>query len=177
MSWLNANKNLIEEHVGVGIVQHDLAEDQARLNSCSGSLANRIELTTRPIANSARGFSGTLRWRKRCCFLLFNDCEAAPPLLLTDKLRLDHGALGTLIMPTPTRAIIKLLQTILDAHNALEESSEGVYAQCEKVAGVEIEDLLSRLQAVPSVSVAAYSDSPAVFATIRRVVMRAGYPT
>ena len=90
--------------------------------------------------------------------------RSGTPLLLTDKLRLDHGALGTLIMPTPTRAIIKLLQTILDAHNALEESSEGVYAQCEQVAGVEIEDLLPRLQAVPSVSVAAYSDSPAVFA-------------
>jgi hypothetical protein len=42
-----------------------------------------------------------------------------PPVAAT--LRLDHGALAALLVPTPTPAIIAAIRTILAAHNALEE--------------------------------------------------------
>jgi len=114
---------------------------------------------------------------EKVLFPTIQQLRGGTPLPLTNKLRLDHGALGTLIMPTPTRAIIEFIRTILDAHNALEENSEGVYAQCEQVVGGEIENLLQRLHSVPPVSVATSSDSPTAFATIRRVLSRAGYHT
>lgn len=162
----------------MGIVQHDLAEDHARLDKLlQRVIGEQDRIDHQAYSEFRRGLLRHIAMEEKVLFPTIQRLRGGTPLPLTDKLRLDHGALGTLIMPTPTRAIIKLLRTILDAHNALEEGSEGVYAQCEQVTGVEIEDLLRRLQVVAPVSVAAYSDSPAVFATIRRVLMRAGYPT
>jgi hypothetical protein len=40
------------------------------------------------------------------------------PLPLAAKLRLDHGALAALLVPTPTPAIIAAIRTILAAHNS-----------------------------------------------------------
>ena len=47
------------------------------------------------------------------------------PLLIASKLRLDHGALAALLMPTPTVAIIARIRGILKGHNALEEGPGG----------------------------------------------------
>lgn len=41
------------------------------------------------------------------------------------KLRLDHGALAALLVPTPTPAIIVAIHTVLAAHNSLEEGPGG----------------------------------------------------
>ena len=162
----------------LGIVQQYLAEDHARLDALlQRTIGKQEKIDYQAYSDFRKGLLRHIAMEEKVLFPIIQRLRGGTPLSLTDKLRIDHGALGTLIMPTPTRDIVKLLQTILDAHNVLEEGSEGVYAQCEQVAGVGIENLFRRLQAVSPVSVADYSDSPAVFATIRRVVMRAGYPT
>lgn len=72
----------------------------------------------------------------------------------------------------------RLLKVIMPLWNECLTTFKGENrVKIDQMAGVESENLLRRLQAVSPVSVAAYSDSPAVFATIRRVLMRAGYPT
>ena len=48
------------------------------------------------------------------------------PLGIASKLRLDHGALGTLLIPTPTAAVIASIRGILKEHNILEEDPGGV---------------------------------------------------
>src|SRR5262249_1021962 len=57
------------------------------------------------------------------------------PLSLAAKLRLDHGALAALLMPTPTVAILATIQGILVEHNVLEEGSAGLYESCDSLAG------------------------------------------
>ncbi|GJL58653.1 MAG: hypothetical protein NPIRA03_15100 [Nitrospirales bacterium] len=162
----------------MGKVQHYLAEDHARLDHLlQRTLGEQDRIDHQAYREFRRGLLRHIAMEEKVLFPTVQRLRGGTPLPLTDKLRLDHGALGTLVMPTPTRAIIELIRRILDSHNVLEEGSEGVYAQCEQVTGDVIEDLLRRVQAVSPVSVAAYSDSPAVFATIRRVLMRAGYPT
>jgi hypothetical protein len=47
------------------------------------------------------------------------------PLRIASKLRLDHGALGTLLIPTPTAAVIASIRGILKEHNILEEGPGG----------------------------------------------------
>lgn len=162
----------------MGSVQQFLAEDHARLDDL---LQRTIGEQDRIDHHAYREFrSGLLRhiaMEEKILFPTIQRLRGGTPLPLTAKLRLEHGALGALVMPTTTPIILDVIRTILKAHNALEEGQEGVYEQCEQVTGVEIEDLLHRLQAVPPVSVAAYSDSPTVFATIRRVLTRAGYST
>lgn len=98
---------------------------------------------------------------------------AAPPHAA--KLRLDHGALAALLVPTPTPAIIAALRAILAVHNTIEEGQEGVYELCEQALGKEASRVLAQLQAAPEVRVSAYTDDPKVFAAIRRALARAGY--
>jgi hypothetical protein len=97
------------------------------------------------------------------------------PLPIAAKLRLDHGAIAALLVPTPTPRIIAALRAILAAHNVIEEGSGGVYEVCEQLAGGEIDLLVTRLRATPNVPVAPYSDGPRVIPAIRRALERAGY--
>ncbi len=97
------------------------------------------------------------------------------PLLIASKLRLDHGALGTLLIPTPTAAVIAGIRGILKEHNLLEEGPGGLYETCDELAGAEAAQLLARLQAAPEVVVLPHSDTPTVMSTVRRAMERAGY--
>jgi hypothetical protein len=96
-------------------------------------------------------------------------------LALAAKVRLDHGALAALLVPTPTPAIVVALRTILEGHNALEEGSGGLYECCERLVGAETEALLAQLQAAPEVPVAPHADGPQVMDVVRRALLHAGY--
>lgn len=91
------------------------------------------------------------------------------------KLRLDHGALATLLMPTPTPQILATIRRILSDHNRLEEDPEGLYVLCDQLPTAEMEPLLAALQAVPLPIVMRHSDSSAVMKTLKGALARAGY--
>jgi hypothetical protein len=91
------------------------------------------------------------------------------------RLRLDHGALAALLVPSATPAIRAALRGILQRHNALEEGPDGVYAACERLAGDEGPALLAALRTFPEVSVHEHVDSDLVAEATRRALARAGY--
>jgi hypothetical protein len=97
------------------------------------------------------------------------------PLPMAAALRLDHGAIASLLMPTPTAGIIKTLRSILGRHNTIEEGSGGLYDICDTLAGPEAEQILTQLHAAPALRVMPYSDTATVLSTVRRAVERAGY--
>jgi hypothetical protein len=86
------------------------------------------------------------------------------------QLKRDHAALAALLVPTPTPAIMETIRSILVAHNQLEDGPEGVYEQCERLAGDQLGDLAERLQAVPEVRVAPHYDTPLVYEHIRTLL-------
>ncbi len=91
------------------------------------------------------------------------------------RLRLDHGALAALLMPTPTPVILATIRTILSAHNRLEEGPDGLYEASDQIASAEADSLIAHLGAAPEVTVAPHSDNPAVLKTLRATLGRAGY--
>ena len=97
------------------------------------------------------------------------------PLPFAAKLRLDHGALAALLVPSPTPAVIAAIRTILGAHNPIEEDPVGLYDTCERLAGAGCDALLARLGAAPEVRAAAHNDGPGVLAAFRRALDRAGF--
>lgn len=97
------------------------------------------------------------------------------PLPIAAKLRLDHGALAALLVPTPTPAIVTTIRAIISEHNALEEGPDGVYAMCDALAGAEADALVARLRAAPEVPVSPHNDGPLVMTATRRALARAGY--
>ena len=97
------------------------------------------------------------------------------PLSIAAKLRLDHGALAALLMPTPTTHIVVTLHRILEQHNLLEEGPDGLYEICGRLAGAEVEQPMIRLRAAPEPAVLPHSDAPAVLGAVHRALERAGY--
>ena len=98
--------------------------------------------------------------------------EALP---VAAKLRLDHGALAALLVPTPTPVIIATIRRILTAHNTLEEGTGSVYEVCEQLAGADADALLARLRAAPEVPVHPHVDGERIMDATRRALERAGY--
>ncbi len=97
------------------------------------------------------------------------------PLPGADLLRLQHGAIAALLVPTPTPDVVATLRAVLAAHNPLEEGPGAIYEAAEEVLGDEVEAVLERLRAAPPVPVAPHVDGPKVLAATRRALERAGF--
>jgi len=101
--------------------------------------------------------------------------KGGEPFPSLPKLRLDHGALTSLMVPPPSDAIVAALRAILAAHDALEESPGGPYDVCERLAGNEVDGLLAKVRSAPAVPVLPHRDETFVLDATRRALARAGY--
>jgi hypothetical protein len=159
-----------------GSVYRFLAEDHARLEGLlQSSVAQVGTIDHTAYAEFRAGLLKHISMEEKLLLPTAQRLRGGAPLTMSAKLRLDHGALAALLVPTPTPAIIAGLRTILRAHNVIEEGPGGVYECCERLAGTEAEALLAQLQAAPEVPVAPYSDGPQVMDAVRRALVRAGY--
>lgn len=84
-----------------------------------------------------------------------------PPVVRT--LRVEHGALASLLVPTPDHALVGELRRLLARHNLREEGPGGLYALCDALAGDEAEALCAKARAIPQVPPAAHCDKPGVY--------------
>jgi hypothetical protein len=84
------------------------------------------------------------------------------PLEIAGPLRLDHGAIAALLVPTPTPEVVARIRSILGPHNVREEEPGGLYETCDALLAGEADALLDRLHAVPEVPLAPHRDGPLV---------------
>lgn len=91
--------------------------------------------------------------------------RAGEPHPLARRLRVDHGAISSLLVPTPDARLVAELRSILEPHNAVEEEPGGLYETCDALLAPEVEALLAKLHAYPPVKVAAHYDGPGVIRT------------
>lgn len=85
-------------------------------------------------------------------------------LPVTARLRVDHGALASLLVPTPTSAIVAEIRAVLTPHNQREEDPGGVYDACDAALGPETaERLVVELTDFPEPPLKPYNDGPEVF--------------
>ena len=101
--------------------------------------------------------------------------EKRERLPLAGRLRLEHGAIASLLVPKPTPAIIETLRNVLTAHNPLEEDPGGLYDLCEEWIGDRAAEVLERCRAQPKVPLAPLGESPRVLEATRRALARAGF--
>jgi hypothetical protein len=97
------------------------------------------------------------------------------PIARAHQLRIEHGAIGILLVPTPDHALCAELASVLNAHDAVEEGSAGVYAECEQLIGTDqSRDLLARAREFPAVPAAKHFDGPTAFRTAQEALASAG---
>ena len=96
------------------------------------------------------------------------------PLPRARQLRLDHGAIAAMLVPSPTPAGIARLRAMLALHDDLEEGSAGVYADCDQLLAGESATLIAQLRDYPPVRTAPHNDDPAVERHITETLALAG---
>jgi regulator of cell morphogenesis and NO signaling len=95
------------------------------------------------------------------------------PLPVAKLLRVEHGALASLLVPTPDHTLVGEIRTLLGSHDAREEGPGGLYELCEQLAGEEVSALLERAKSAPSVPAAAHFDGARVHRTAAGALRRA----
>ena len=159
-----------------GPVERFLADDHVRLDA----LLRRATATPDAIDRAAyaefrAGLLKHIGMEEKILLPAAQRARGGAPLPTAAKLRLDHGALAALLVPTPTPAIIAAIRRILAAHNPIEEGPGGVYNVCEQLVGADAEALLTRLRAAPEVRVNPHVDGERIMDATRRALERAGY--
>ena len=159
-----------------GLLTEFLVEDHRRLDGLFQAAAVHPEtIDDRAYSQFRAGLLRHIGMEEKILLPAAQRQRGGEPLAIAAKLRLDHGALASLLMPAPTAAILEAIQQILVGHNVLEEGADGLYETCDALAGREAEQTLAALRAAPNVNVMPYNDSPAVMNAVQRALERAGY--
>ena len=176
-----AFKNIDSDRSGAsslvsGKIYRYLAHDHARIDAAlqrSTSSPGTIEPAA--YAEFRAGLLRHIGMEEKILLPAARAARGGEPLPIASKLRLDHGALTALLVPTPTPAIVAAIRAILEHHNPLEENPGGVYEQCERLAGAEADEIVRRMKAAPAVKMLPHVDNAFVMDAARRALKRAGF--
>ena len=109
--------------------------------------------------------------------LLFRALRLADPECERERLaalRVEHGALTSLLVPTPDLALADEIRGLLESHNAIEEGETGVYASClRNLPAAELAGILARAKARPPVPTTGYFDGRGTVRTARGALAKA----
>jgi len=147
-----------------------LADDHARLDALLARAAHDAAY-----AEFRKGLLRHIGMEEKVLLPAAQRARGGEPLPAAARLRLDHGALAALLVPTPTPAILRAIHGILALHNPIEEDPDGVYAECDRLLVGERAAIVARLEAAPEVPVNAHVDSDLVMQALGRALARAGY--
>lgn len=97
------------------------------------------------------------------------------PVPFAKQLRLEHGAITSLMVPPPNEEIVKVLKYILEKHDEIEEMPGGMYDICENLTKEQTSELLVELRSMPLTPVQPHNEKPYVVDVAKRVLARAGF--
>jgi hypothetical protein len=153
-----------------------LAGDHDRLDALlERAMADPAHIDAAAYAQFRAGLLKHIAMEEKALVPAAQKARGGDPLPIAARLRLDHGALVALLVPSPTAPIAAAISAILKVHNPIEEDHGGVYDKCEKLAGAEADQILRQLQNHSEVKVLPHVDNAFVMETTRRAVARAGY--
>jgi len=153
-----------------------LAEDHVRLEGLLNKTVGLPgELDRRAYAEFRAGLLKHISMEEKILLPAAQKARGGEALPAAAKLRLDHGALATLLVPSPTAVIVGTIRTVLAAHNPIEEGPGGVYERCNELLRDRVDEILGKLRSAPEVAVAPHVDGPNVTEAINRALARAGH--
>jgi hypothetical protein len=160
----------------LGKIYQYMADDHARLDALVDRAAARPDaIETSVYAEFRAGLLKHIAMEEKILLPAAQRARGGTSLPIAPKLRLDHGALAALLVPTPTASIIAAIRAVLEAHNPIEEGLGGLYEQCEELAGPQADQILDTLRNAPEVRVNPHNDGPNVIEATRRALEKAGY--
>ena len=154
----------------VGPISRYLVDDHARLEALLAAAVadpgNAGALAREPFDAFRAGLLRHIGIEEKILFPALRAAGAdEAALLLMRRLRVDHGALASLLVPTPSHALVAELRIILTPHNAAEDAPGGLYERCDALLAPRAAEVVERMRAYPPVRVAPYADGPRVLRT------------
>lgn len=116
-----------------------------------------------------------IKMEEKILFPAAQKANGGVPLPLAAKLRLDHGALTSLMVVPPTPDVIKVVRYVMEKHDLLEEEAGGMYEMCEKLTSGETQNLLEQLKKVTEVPVHPHNEADYALGAAKRALERAGF--
>lgn len=160
----------------MGRIYEYLADDHARLDGLlERATGNPAAIDMKVFAEFRRGLLRHIGLEEKIILPAIARLQNGKQTEVAARLRLDHGALTALLVPTPSSGIIETILSILEVHNSLEEKEDGLYQLVEKLVAEEANSLLEKLMNAPEVLVLPHNDRPGIHDAARRAVGRAGY--
>ncbi|HET9552399.1 MAG TPA: hemerythrin domain-containing protein [Anaeromyxobacteraceae bacterium] len=149
-----------------GPIARYLTDDHARLD---GLLARALAAPEGVDLEAFGAFrSGLLRHiaiEEKLLLPAVREARGGEPHPLARRLRIDHGAITSLLVPTPTPALAAEIRSILGPHDVVEEEPGGLYESCDTLLAAGAAGLVARMEAYPPVKVNRYQDGPTVHRT------------
>jgi hypothetical protein len=143
-----------------------LADDHVRLESLLGrATAGSGGLAAAQLEEFRAGILRHIALEEKILLPAARRANGGTPLPMARRLRVEHGAIAMLLVPTPSRELVGELRSILAGHNVIEEGPEGLYELCDRLLAGEVEAVLDRLRRYPPVKVAPHFDGPGVCRT------------
>jgi len=116
-----------------------------------------------------------IKMEEKILFVAAQKANGGIPLTLQAKLRLDHGALTSLLVCFPSPEIIHMITHIMHEHDILEEQQGGMYEACEKLTIHETQNILKELSNVTPVPVHPFNEANYALEAAKRSTKRAGF--
>jgi hypothetical protein len=152
-----------------------LTGDHRRLEGLLAAAECRDPIDLGPYEEFRRGLLRHIAFEEKILLPAAQAARGGVPLEIAPRLRLDHGAIAALMVPTPTRALIATLRHILTQHNPIEEGSDGLYALCDRLLAPSRATIVAEMEESAPVNVSPHNDAPGVLPAVERALERAGY--
>ncbi len=151
-----------------------LARDHERLDALLERFSNDLS-DGEAYLEFRSGLLKHIRFEETVLFKAAQTANKGVPIELAAKLRLDHGAIAALLVPSPTPKIIQALQTVLRTHNALEEGPDGAYVECDALLEADAGRIIEEFESMKPVPMAKNTDIPLAMEAAGRALERAGF--
>jgi len=155
---------------------HFFTRDHRRIETLLDKATENVGVVEMDYYHQFRtGLLRHIKMEEKILFPAAQKANGGVALPLAAKLRLDHGALTSLMVVPPNGALIRVLRHVLDQHDLLEEEPGGMYDVCEKLAEGDTQALLEQLEHTPEVPVQAYNKADYALEAAKRALTRAGF--
>lgn len=89
------------------------------------------------------------------------------------QLKLEHGAITSLMIPPPTKELVKVILYILEKHDLTEEQPGGMYDICEKLTVEQTDEIMERLYNTTQVPIHPTNNADYALQAAKRALARA----
>ncbi len=144
---------------GRGPIHTLLAGDHARLDALlDRATGSAGELDAASFEEFRAGILRHIGMEEKVLLPAARRANGGEPLSVARRLRVEHGAIAMLLVPTPAREIAAEIRSILAPHNGIEECAGGFYDTCDRLLADDVESVLADLRSFPPVKTAPHRD-------------------